>query len=138
MYNYYESTEKNIKAFLEEEFSYRYSDVESIDELQENLNDDLWANDSVTGNGSGSYTFDRNKAKENVVGNMELCVEALKEFCVEPETIAEKFLDEDWEYFDVTIRCYILGGCISSVMEEIEDDFNNWLEEKEAEENEEE
>ena len=42
------------------------------------------------------------------------------------------------KYFDVTIRCYILGGCISSVMEEIEDDFNNWLEEKEAEENEEE
>lgn len=51
---------------------------------------------------------------------MNLCIEALKEFCVESETIAEKFLKEDWEYFDVTIRCNLLGCAISEVLEEIE------------------
>ena len=54
---------------------------------------------------------------------MELCIEAVKEFCVESETIAEKFLSEDWEYFDVTIRCYLLGQAISEALDEIEEEL---------------
>ena len=116
-YNYYEAMEQDIREFLEYGFEYRYSSINNNDELAEQLHDDLWDNDSITGNGSGSYTFNREEAKEYVLDNMELCVEALEKFCVEPNTIAEKFLDEDWEYFDVTIRCYILRICISSVLE---------------------
>lgn len=119
-YNYLESIKADIKTYLEDEFEYRYSDCEDKDELQEALNDDLFAEDSVTGNASGSYTFCRETAKEYVTENMEECIEALKEFCVESETIAEKFLSEDWEYFDVTIRCYLLGQAISEVLEEID------------------
>ena len=118
-YNYLEAIKQDIKTFLEDEFEYRYSNLDA-DELQEQLYCDLWAEDSVTGNGSGSYTFCRETAKEYVLENMEECVDALKEFCVEAETIAEKFLCEDWEYFDVTIRCYLLGQAISEVLEEIE------------------
>ena len=58
--------------------------------------------------------------KEYVTENMEECIEALKEFCVEAETVAEKFLSEDWEYFDVTIRCHLLNQAISEVLEEID------------------
>lgn len=50
--------------------------------------------------------------------------------------IGNRFLDEDWEWLDVTIRCYILGSVISELLEDAEEDFNNWLEEKESEENE--
>ena len=119
-YNYLESMKEDIKNFLEDEFEYRYSDYEDKDELQEALYNDLWTEDRVTGNASGSYTFCRQTAKEYVTENMEECIEALKEFCVEAETVAEKFLSEDWEYFDVTIRCYLLGQAISEVLEEIE------------------
>lgn len=119
-YNYLEAMKQDVKAFLEDEFEYRYSNLDA-DELQQQLHDALFVNDSVTGNASGSYTFSREIAKEYVLENMEECVNALKEFCVEAETIAEKFLCEDWEYFDVTIRCYLLGQAISEVMEEIED-----------------
>lgn len=117
MYNYLESMKEDIKRYLEEEFAV-YSDLDT-EELDQQLNDDLWICDSVTGNASGSYTFCRATAREYVTDNMDLCIESLKEFCVEAETIAEKFLNEDWEYFDVTIRCYLLGQAISETLEEV-------------------
>lgn len=79
-------------------------------------------NSSLSGNGSGSYTFNREKAKDYILSdsdNVDLLREALKEFCVEGDTIAGKFLSEDCEYFDVTIRCYILSGSINSVLEDM-------------------
>lgn len=45
--------------------------------------------------------------------------DALREFCVKAETIGDKFLSNDWEYFDVTIRCYLLGGAIEAALDEI-------------------
>lgn len=118
-YNYLESIKADIKQYLEDEFSYRYADL-TKEEIEEQLHDDLWDNDSITGNGSGSYTFSRATAKEYVLDNMEICIESLKEFCVEAETVAEKFLSEDWEYFDVTIRCYLLGQAIAEVLDDME------------------
>jgi hypothetical protein len=117
MYNYYEAMANDIREYLAdtytaEELAEKMADVESF---REELNDDLWTIDSVTGNASGSYTFSRETAKSYVLDNMTMCIDAMKEFCVEAETIAEKFLSEDWEYFDVTIRCAILGQVIYTV-----------------------
>jgi hypothetical protein len=117
-YNYLETIKADVMDYIENEVN--LTDYEYKEDLEQFLNDELFAEDSVTGNGSGSYTFCRQTAKEYVTGNMEECIEALKEFCVEAETVAEKFLSEDWEYFDVTIRCYLLGQAISEVLEEIE------------------
>lgn len=127
MYNYLESIKEDVMEYIKNEVN--YSDYETIEDLEQFLNDELWTEDSVTGNASGSYTFCRNTAKDYVTGNMDECIEALKEFCVPSETIAEKFLCEDWEYFDVTIRCYLLGQAISEALEEIEEDFDEVHEE---------
>jgi hypothetical protein len=125
MYNYYEAMKNDIKDYIESEIE--YTDFATLEELEETLQDTLWTVDSVTGNGSGSYTFNRHEAKDYVTDNMKLCTEALREFCVDMETVAEKFLNEDWKYFDVTIRCYVLHACISDVMEEIEEAFTESL-----------
>lgn len=117
-YNYMEAMKNDIKTYLEDEYEYRYSELDR-DELEQELYDDLFINDSVTGNGSGSYTFCRNTAKEYVFDNMELCKEALDEFCIDASEVADRFLSEDWEYFDVTIRCYLLGQAIAEVLEEM-------------------
>ena len=116
-YNYLEAIKADIKQYLEDEFSYRYADL-TKEELEEQLYEDLFVNDDITGNASGSYTFNREEAKEYVIDNMDLCIESLKEFCVDAETVANKFLNNDWEYFDVTIRCCLLGQAISEVLEE--------------------
>jgi hypothetical protein len=91
-----------------------------FDGITEMLHDELWVDDSVTGNASGSYYCNSYNAKMAVIDNEDLLQDALREFCVEPETITEHFINGDWEYFDVTIRCYILGEVIADVVE-------NWL-----------
>lgn len=118
-YDYNEALKNDIYDYIDENINL---DEWEADQLCDELNDTLWADDGVTGNASGSYTFHRVTAKEYVTDNMDLCADALEEFCVEPKTIAEKFLIEDWEYFDVTIRCYLLGGAIYEVIKELVND----------------
>lgn len=90
--------------------------------LEEKLNDDLWIDDGVTGNASGSYFFSSYKAMQAVTDNMELLHEALDELGADYSDIGRKFMDGEWEYFDVTIRCYLLSSTISDVLDDIEAD----------------
>lgn len=121
MYNYLEAMKSDIKDYIKNEVNTsNYSDRE---ELENDLNDILWNEDSVTGNASGSYTFNRADAKEYADNNMDLLVEACKEFGVDNETVCKKFFTEDWEYFDVTIRCYLLNQAISEALDEIDLEF---------------
>jgi hypothetical protein len=122
MYDYKEAIKSDIRQYIEDNDTWL-----GLEDLNENerfatLTDNLWAEDSVTGNGSGSYTFDRNEAKQNLEGNEDLVREMCREFNVPAETVAEKFLDEDYEYFDVSVRCFLLDECIQEVIEELEDE----------------
>lgn len=45
---------------------------ENRDEIEEQLNEDLLCCDSVTGNASGSYTFNAWEAEENLCHNLDL------------------------------------------------------------------
>lgn len=117
-YNYLEAIKSDIKEYINESIDLK--DYEDKDELEQQLNDDLWAEDSVTGNASGSYTFNSYKAKENLEGNEDLVREMCREFAIDAETIADKFLNKEYEYFDVSVRCYLLGQAIAEVLEDIE------------------
>lgn len=119
-YNYLEAMVDDIKDYIDENIN--LDEFEDRQELEEKLNDDLWTEDSVTGNGSGSYTFDRHKSYENVEGDpdaMDYIRDLVSEFGVDAETVAEKFLDEDYEYWDVSIRCYLLGQAIGEALDQL-------------------
>lgn len=88
------------------------------DGLEEKLNEDLWTDDSVTGNASGSYTFSTYEAEENLCHNLDLLAEACEEFGGSMDV-----LKDGAEACDVTIRCYLLGGAISDVLDELEDEL---------------
>lgn len=117
MNNYFNQVKEDIKTWMQDN-DWKIDTEADLDEIAEELDEALWCEDSVTGNGSGSYTFDREEAKENVLNDMETVAEALKEFCVPAEEIGERFLAEDWEYLDVTARCYVLNQAIWEVLEE--------------------
>ena len=121
-YDYREAVKADVKAWLADNFEYledAVDDTTDRDEVREFLNDTLWTVDSVTGNASGSYTFNRAEAKEYVNDNMELAVEAFREFdCI--NEFADAIADEDFERIDVTIRCYLLGEAIETVIDEAE------------------
>ena len=92
------------------------------DELEEKLKEDLWIDDGVTGNASGSYYCNSYKAMQAVMDNMELLQEALDEFGADYADIGRKFMAGDWEYFDVSIRCYLLSSVVADVLDDIEAD----------------
>ena len=120
MYNYLEAMKSDIMDYIRNEVN--TNEYADRDELDAFLNDELWTVDSITGNASGSYTFNSYTAKEYVFDNIDLLNEAITEFC-ETDVIGEKFLNEEWEWMDVTIRCYLLGQAIAEALDDMEDDL---------------
>lgn len=119
-YDYLEAMKSDVIDYIREEVN--ASEFSDREDLENKLNDDLFINDSITGNASGSYTFNSYTAKEYVFDNIDLLNEAITEFC-EDDVIGEKFLNEEWEWMDVTIRCYLLGQAISEALDDIEEEL---------------
>jgi hypothetical protein len=114
-YNYFEAVKNAVLDCINEnEIKVTTSNK---DELADSLNDDLWANDSVTGNGSGSYFFNTWKAEEAICHNLDLLGEACEEFGSTAD-----LLKDGAEACDVTIRCYLLPQAISEALDELEED----------------
>lgn len=113
MYNYYENVKDDVAKYINENKD--YFKATGLEELEEELNDQCWDSDSVTGNASGSYTFDTYKAEENLNGNWDLLQEALEEFGYSDVNPIKKGA----EWCDVIIRCYVLSQVISSLLEQM-------------------
>ena len=121
MYNYFEAMTEDVKEYIRE--SIDTNDYSDRDELEEALNNDLWTTDSVTGNASGSYTFSSYQAKEYILDNIDLLSEMCSEFGTDNSEIGAKFLNEEWEWMDVSIRCYLLAQAITAALDEMEDEL---------------
>lgn len=111
-YNYMEAMKNDILDYCSD----NSIDLETYD--LDALHDELWTEDSVTGNASGSYTFNRWTARDYVLSNMDLLDEAVTEFGIEGQ-VWDKMHEEDWEYLDVTIRCYLLYQAINEAKDAI-------------------
>lgn len=115
-YDYFESVEEDVINYIE--CNNIEVTEENRDEVEQELNDRLFMEDSVTGNASGSYTCNAWKAEEYLCHNWDLLSEALVEFGDDAAVAIERGA----EYCDVTIRCYLLGQVISKVLDEIVDE----------------
>ena len=115
MYVYYEAVKEDVLKYIEKEV-----DTDGIDfeELETRLYDDLFTEDSVTGNASGSYTSSRAQAREYIEENKDLIREMCSEFGCEEQVKGWWFFG-DYESIDVSIRRYVLGSAIGSALEEL-------------------
>lgn len=108
-YNYRKAMCESIRQFIDNE----EADVSKYSESDwDNLYDRMFVSDGVTGNASGSFTFNRWDAEENLCHNLDLLEEACEEFCCEPDIYNP-------EACDVTIRCWLLGECLGIVRKEL-------------------
>ena len=125
MANYLTELKDDIREYIEDNNGYSI-DLEEIgnndewDTFAEELNDTLWCEDSVTGNASGSYYFNRAEAQEQVLSHMADVIEAYREFGGD---IGDDLANENYKKMDVTVRCYFLGGAISDIIEELKDAY---------------
>jgi hypothetical protein len=125
MYNYEQAMNTDIrnairKNYTPEEIALKLA---NRDEWEETLNNELWVDDTVTGNTTGAYTPNRYTARGYVIENLDLLSETLCSFGVDVNTTTALFLNGEWENFDVKIRCYLLGSVLSYVLDELEEEF---------------
>lgn len=124
MYDYQSAVKEDVKEWIienytAEEIRENLETSAARSDFEEKLNDVLWIEDSVTGNASGSYTFNTWQAEENLCHNMDLLEEACEEF---GQGVGDA-VERGAEYCDVTIRCYFLSGAISDALDELESEI---------------
>lgn len=114
MYNYFEEVKKDIRAWLEDnalDMPYNEYGEAEIDRLY----DELWTEDSVTGNGSEDMYYQTDEeAAAALYGNnqafmyaaQDFGLENYNDFCANPRKA------------DVLIRCNYLGAALDEVIAE--------------------
>ena len=126
-YNYRRVMRDDVMDYIKEnytaeELKNHLSTFDAKYDFSEQLHNEMWIDDSVTGNASGSYTFNTWQAEENLCHNLDLLEEALAEF---GGNYSEAF-EKGAEYCDVTIRCYLLSTTIwdslDIIIDELEED----------------
>lgn len=129
-YNYEEAIYDDIISLIDNHFhvieSCYYSDSQELDrnDLYDLLYDDMWIIDDVTGNASGSYTFNAYKAEEYLCHNWQLLEKALITFGYD---CSINILEKGAEWCDVIIRCYLLSDVLQNVIDEHADEWEKQI-----------
>ena len=108
-YNYLENVKKDVRKFIDEYKNYL---PDNREEIEEQLNDMLQNDDTITGNETGSYFRDTDRAAEAIAFNWDLLAEALEDFGYEN-------IKNGANCCDVLIRCYLLPQAIAEVLDEM-------------------
>ena len=119
-YDYIEHMTEDVKDAIRERYTpdeIRAHLDDDRDEFAQDLNDDLWTDDSVTGNASGSYYCNAWRAEEAIAHNWDLIADMIDEFD------AADILRKGPEAIDVSIRCYLLGQAIDAALDELDDEI---------------
>ena len=117
-YNYREVIKADIREWLNDN---PYEG--EPDDIFENIYDQIWGEDDVTGNG-GCWYDSESRCEEYICHNFDLFFEALLEFGeLEAELIQQiKRYHEEGSFArfaDCTIRCYLLSECLYEVLKEL-------------------
>lgn len=124
---YFEQVADDLREALDDDNGYVFSNQEVWDmtdggddpcQLADALHDWAWADDSITGNGSGSYFFSSADAREFVLGHLDEVREAYSELYGDLAKLGEDFVNEAWEAMDVTARCHFLYAACDEVANE--------------------
>ena len=125
-YNYLETVSNDVYNAITDGSYFTPEEVAEAlqnnrDDFAEKLHDLLWVDDSVTGNASGSYTFNTYEAEENLLHNWDLIEETAEAFGIEP-VISSDYKNGP-EYWDVSIRCYLLNQAIENALDRLEEEL---------------
>ena len=116
IYSYPSHEQQDIKEFIEKRLDSGTFGmlIQGDEDTIQDVEDLMFDQDEITGNGSGSYTFNTWKAEQNLTGNWDLLREAKEE--LQPNV---DLIDKGPEYCDVMIRCYLLDWCFRKTLTDI-------------------
>ena len=119
-YSYKEAVCNDVREWIEDHKE-ELQDVDRSD-AYDIVCDSCWIDDSVTGNLSGSYTFNRFEARRNFFEDdysEDYISEMIEEGIMSADTLGKKIAESDWEYIDVSIRCWLLSDAVSEVLDDV-------------------
>lgn len=97
-------------------------DLTDTDDVADTISEYYTVSD-LTGNDSGSYTFNRNEAHDIVMSNIDDVLTMLSDIYGEDEAYAEighaVVVDDNWELLDVNARVYALNTAARNFAEEL-------------------
>lgn len=109
-YNYKDAIKEDIREWM------RVNDVELTGEINadcENLCSEMWAEDSVTGNGVWGYD-EEEMCLKYLSENLPLVREVALEMAIDMNQVIEQ--SEPAKKMDAIIRCALLDGCVWEVL----------------------
>ena len=121
-YDYLQAICDDVRSWLDEheDFKAELADENGVWLTEDNkfdvacmLQEELFDEDSVTGNASGSYFCNAWRAEEAICHNLDILGEALSAFGSDVSYLKSA------DSCDVTIRCYLLSEAINKVLDEI-------------------
>ena len=120
MYNYKEIVRADVKEWIDD----NKEQIEGLDrsDAYEVIYDSCWVDDSVTGNASGSYTFSSYEARQNFYEDTEseeYLEQMVDEGFADAMEVGKKIISSNYEWLDVSIRCWLLSDAVSDVLDEI-------------------
>ena len=122
-YNYKEEVTKDIKNYVKENIN--LDSFDNIDILQNYLQNNIKAVDTITGIYSGTHTDDKSLAEIFIVGNFSLLAEALQyseKYC---KCGITEVLEEGAEVCDTLIRRYLFDDCIITAITNLKEELIN-------------
>ena len=130
-YNYERAIVHDILDYIHDNhITIDWTDTE--DNIIEDLIDMLWNENCITGNGTQYYDTE-NKCSEYLCQNSDILYEAAQEFCIDDNINILIYHFENKtlaQYFDSTIRCYLLNSCIYQAVQELKkEEYENFFRE---------
>lgn len=116
--DYKDQVKSDIKDYLTQEDLWPTAELDTpeYEEQRDAAYDRCYMADSITGNASGSYTFNTWQAEENVchlLWDEDLWLLLNGSMEVNPADMVK-----GPEYIDVSIRCALVSECLDAVLEE--------------------
>ena len=121
MYDYREAVKDAVITYLNENIvsftnQTKITVKEYVIAKYNEILEEMELSDDVTGNGSGSFTFSRDIAKEYVLDNLDIVAEMYENGYITNSHVVDTFLYGQWESMDVVIRCYLLPIIFSDMV----------------------
>ena len=121
-FKYIDSVSDSVyDAISSGEYDIDFSQFEDRDECIQWLADYFVDEDSVTGAGSGSFTMNRNEAKQNIFDDSFCVADVIRDNDLDGKFIADAF-DGDWEKLDVFCRQGVLMQAVEIAMDALVSD----------------
>ena len=111
-YNYWKEVANDVECWMDRDDPFDISQFSNREEAADWLFDELYAEDSITGNGTFGYATEE-MCEEYLCHNLDLLIIACEEYDVSWKVAKVHYNNKQLaRYLDCVIRCYVLMTAI--------------------------